>query len=119
MYVILGDLNNLSYTFDFGDGSYVLTTCPNATHVYTRVGEFHVKASARSNESGPILASTWVLIQNPTGKLTLDYPKEILEVGNETEIVLSVSQGTWMTALVHTTHQKDGRNRKSLNVSGE
>ena len=96
-----------------------MTTCPNATHVYTRVGEFHVRASARTNESGPVLASTWVFIQSPTGNLNLDYPQEILEVGNETEIVLSVSQGTWMTAKLKTTQQTDVKNRKSLNVSGK
>ena len=108
----------MSYTFDFGDGSYVLTTCPNATHVYTRVGEFHVKVSARTNESGPIMASTWVFIQSSTGQLSLDYPKEILVAGNETEIVLSVSQGTRMEARLMTTQQSD-KSRKWFNISGK
>lgn len=108
----------MSYTFDFGDGSYVLTTCPNATHVYTRVGEFHVKVSARTNESGPIMASTWVFIQSSTGQLSLDYPKEILEAGNETEILLSVSQGTRMEARLMTTQQSD-KSRKRFNISGK
>ncbi|KAJ7340220.1 hypothetical protein OS493_002952 [Desmophyllum pertusum] len=84
---------NVSYTFDFGDGSYVLTTCPNTTHVYTSVGHFRVKASARTNMSGPIMASTWVFIQSSTGILSLDYPQEIVESENETEIVVTVSQG--------------------------
>lgn len=107
----------MSYTFDFGDGSYVLTTCPDATHVYTRVGYFHVKASARNNMSGPITGSTWVFIQSSTGNVSLDYPQEIVEAENETEIVVSVSQGTWMKARFVTPTAKV-KSRK-FNVSGK
>ena len=94
---IVGDVN-VSYSFDFGDDSYVLSTCPNVTHVYTRVGYFHVQASARNNISGPILASMWVFIQSSTGLVSLEYPQGIIEAENDTEIVLTVSQGTWMKA---------------------
>lgn len=107
---------NVSYTYDFGDGSYLLTTCPRASHVFTSVGHFQVKASARTNVSGPIMASTWVFIQSPTGKLTLDYPQEIVEAENETKIVLSVSQGTWMEARLLTLPAGD---KARLNISGK
>lgn len=107
----------MSYTFDFGDGSYVLTTCSEATHVYTRVGYFHVKASARTNVSGPIMGSTWVLIQSSTGKMTLDYPQGTVEAGNETEIVVSISQGTWMEATFVTPTAK--RKSRKFNISGK
>lgn len=106
----------MSYTYDFGDGSYVLTTCPNVSHVYTRVGHFHVKVSARNNISGPIMASTWVFIQSSTGLVTLDYPQEIVKTENETEIVLTVSQGTWMTATWLTSPSSG---KKIFNISGE
>ena len=107
----------MSYTFDFGDGSYVLTTCSEATHVYTRVGYFHVKASARTNVSGPIMGSTWVLIQSSLGKMTLDYPQGIVETENETEIVVSISQGTWMEATFITPAAK--RTSRKFNISGK
>lgn len=106
----------MSYTYDFGDGSYVLTTCPRTTHVYTRVGHFHVKASARTNVSGPIMASTWVFIQSSTGQLSLDYPQEIVEAENDTRIVFSVSQGTWMEARFLTSPPGD---KAKFNLSGE
>ena len=108
---------NVSYTFDFGDGSYILTTCPNASHVYTRVGHFHVKASARNNISGPIIASTWVFIQSATGLVTLEYPQGIVEAENETQIILTVSQGTWMKAS-WVTSPSSGK-KKVFNISGE
>ncbi|KAL9957104.1 hypothetical protein ACROYT_G038703 [Oculina patagonica] len=108
---------NVSYTYDFGDGSYVLTTCPHTSHVYTRVGHFHVKASARTNVSGPIMASTWVFIQSSTGKLSLDYPQEIVEAENDTKIVLSVSQGTWMEARFLTSPPQLPGKRAKFNVS--
>lgn len=107
----------MSYTFDFGDGSYVLTTCFEATHVYTRVGYFHVKASARTNMSGPIMGSTWVFIQSSTGKVTLEYPQGIVEAENETEIVVSISQGTWMEASFFTPTAK--LKSRKFNVSGK
>ena len=107
----------MSYTFDFGDGSYVLTTCPNATHVYTRVGYFHVKASARTNVSGPIMGSTWVFIESSTGIVTLDYPQGIVEAENETEIVVSISQGTWMEASFSTPTAE--RKSRKFNISGK
>ena len=112
---------NVSYTFDFGDGSYVLTTCPNTTHVYTSVGHFRVKASARTNMSGPIMASTWVFIQSSTGILSLDYPQEIVESENETEIVVTVSQGTWMKARLVTKLSSSSSlgNVKRFNISGK
>ena len=85
--------------------------------MYTRVGYFHVKASARTNVSGPIMGSTWVLIQSSIGKVTLDYPQGIVEAGNETEIVVSISQGTWMEASFSTpTATLDWR---KFNVSGK
>lgn len=107
----------MSYTFDFGDGSYVLTTCPNATHVYTSVGYFHVKASARTNVSGPIMGSTWVFIESSTGIVTLDYPQGIVEAENETEIVVSISQGTWMEASFSTPTAE--RKSRKFNISGK
>lgn len=106
----------MSYTYDFGDGSYLLTTCPHASHLYTSVGHFQVKASARTNVSGPIMASTWVFIQSSTGQLTLDYPQEIVEAENETKIVLSVSQGTWMEARLFTSLPG---HKASFKISGE
>ena len=106
----------MSYTFDFGDGSYVLTTCPDATHVYTRVGHFNVKASARTNVSGPVMASTWVFIQSSTGLLSLDYPQDIVEAETKTKIVLSVSQGTRMEARLATS--SPGKN-SNFNLPGE
>ena len=109
----------MSYTFDFGDGSYVLTTCPIANHTYTSVGAFQVTASARSNTSGPITASSWVSIESPTGVLTLDKPQGIAEVNNETGFSLQVGQGTKMQTQWMTSPGKGEEKPKQFNISGE
>ena len=111
---LAGDVN-VSYSFDFGDETYLLSTCPNATHTYTRTGYFLVKASARNNISGPIMTSVWVFIQSSTGLVCLNYPKDIVEAGNETEITVTVSQGTWMKAEVVTSPSS----KVTFNISGE
>ena len=49
--------------------------------------------------------------------MSLDYPKNIVEAGNETEITVTVSQGTWMEAEVTFPRSKQGR--KKFNISGE
>lgn len=49
--------------------------------------------------------------------MSLDYPKNIVEAGNETEITVTVSQGTWMEAEVTTPRSKEVR--KKFNISGE
>ena len=67
--------------------------------------------------SGPIMASVWVLIQSSTGVVTLDYPQGIVETKNETQIRLSVSQGTWMKAAWY-TFPATGKT-KVFNLSGE
>lgn len=48
--------------------------------------------------------------------MSLDYPKNIVEVGNETEITVTVSQGTWMKAEVVTFPRSKVR---KFNISGE
>lgn len=49
--------------------------------------------------------------------MSLDYPKNIVEAGNETEITVTVSQGTWMEAEVVTFSRS--KVRKKFNISGE
>lgn len=49
--------------------------------------------------------------------MSLDYPKNIVEAGNETEITVTVSQGTWMEAEVTIPRSKEVR--KKFNISGE
>lgn len=113
-HLISGDINT-SYTYDFGDGSYLLTTCPNVTHVYSRLGLFQVTVSARNNMSGPIMASVWVFIQSFTGSVTLDYPPRIVEAANAIQIALSVSQGTAMDVRWKTSSTRE---KKVFNLSG-
>lgn len=67
--------------------------------------------------SGPIMRSTWVFIQSSTGKVTLDYPQGIVEAENETEIVVSISQGTWMEASFFTPTAR--LKSRKFNVSGK
>ena len=66
--------------------------------------------------SGPIMASVWVFIQSSTGMVTLDYPQGIVGTENETQIHLSVSQGTWMKAAWTTFPATE---KKEFNLSGE
>lgn len=48
--------------------------------------------------------------------MSLDYPKNMVEAGNETEITVTVSQGTWMKAEVVTFPRSKVR---KFNISGE
>lgn len=48
--------------------------------------------------------------------MSLDYPKNIVEAGNETEITVTVSQGTWMKVEVVTFPRSKVR---KFNISGE
>ena len=66
--------------------------------------------------SGPIMASVWLYIHTPTGMVTLDYPQGIVGTANETQIRLSVSQGTWMKAAWTTLPATE---KKGFNLSGE
>ena len=63
------------------------------------------------------MGSTWVFIGSSTGKVTLDYPQGIVEAEKETEIVVSISQGTWMEASFLTPTAK--RQSRKFNVSGK
>ena len=66
--------------------------------------------------SGPIIASTWVFIQSSTGVVTLIYPQRILETENDTQILLNVSQGTWMKTTWRTFPATE---KRVFNLSGE
>lgn len=108
---------NASYTFDFGDKSFVLTTCCNTTHKYTRTGVFEVKVSARNSQSGPIRASGWVSIESSLGIVRIKCPEEIVETGNVTKITAYTTQGTHLTAKWITNDQQ--KSAEFFNISGK
>ena len=116
-----GDFNS-TFTFDFGDGSFLITTCHNASHIFFRLGHFHVKVSAHNNVSGPIIASTWISIRSVPGKVDFDCPKTVA-TENETQIGLKVSHGTEMEATVSVTCitciALPQTNQKIFDLSGE
>ncbi|XP_048575324.1 polycystic kidney disease protein 1-like 2 [Nematostella vectensis] len=91
--VAKGDLNT-SYIYNYGDGSFVLSTCQSSSHRYRRTGLFNINVAARNNQSGPIYGGKKVTVKAPLGQSNALCPSHIVAAGNRTNISLYVAQGT-------------------------
>ena len=91
-----GASDNVTYLYNFGDGTYSLTTCPNMSHVYTRVGAVTIEVSARNNISGPIVARAQFYLQSTVGLVDLTCPDDVIATEADTDYFVNVSQGTLM-----------------------
>ena len=89
-----GEISNITYLYNFGDGSYKLTNCKNVSHVYTRLGPVTIEVSARNNISGPAVARKQFYLKSVLGLIDIKCPEDTISSAEENDYFVNVSQGT-------------------------